>query len=62
MVEKVPEVTGWYWAMHYIHGLVITHVQIVEGVVHVMDRGYTGWNQLDRQFTAWSDSAITPPV
>ena len=62
IIEKLPEVPGWYWANHYVYGLVITHVQIVDGIIHVMDSGYTGWNVLDRQFSAWSDSPITPPA
>lgn len=58
MVEDVPKVAGWYWAKHYMCGLVITNVQIVDGVVYVMDNGYTGWNPLVNQFSQWSDSPI----
>lgn len=58
MVEDIPKVPGWYWAMHYMCGLVVTNVQIVDGIVYVMDNGYTGWNHLTNQFTQWSDSPI----
>lgn len=61
MVEKIPEESGWYWAKHFQCGLVITNVQIVDGVVYVMDSGYTGWNRLFHQFTAWSESPIPEP-
>lgn len=62
MVKKVPEVSGWYWATHHVHGRVVAHVQIVDGVVHVMDRGYAGWNVLNTQFTEWSDTPIAEPL
>lgn len=62
MVKKIPEVAGWYWARHQVFGLVITHVQIVDGIVHVMDNGYAGWNVLLNQFTEWSDSTIAEPI
>lgn len=62
MVEDIPKVPGWYWARHHVCGLVVTNVQIVDGIVYVMDNGYTGWNKLIHQFTQWAESPIPEPL
>ena len=62
MIKDAPTKAGWYWAIHSTMGLVVTHVQICDGVVYVMDNGYGGWNPLICQFTEFSDSPIAAPM
>ena len=60
LTTEIPKAAGWYWAIHHMHGLVITNVQLVEGRVYVMDNGYSGWNPLLNQFSQWSDKPLDP--